>query len=214
VLLLLGLLVVARAYHSQGDFADRGTLWVGQERRGEQLAVRGHHHPPVMGASYLIGGLQSGASYEVRLSYPATNPVEFNVWFTTSEEGLHRRGTTRSLLNVAQHRFTVPQVATREPRGAAVLLPEDRSDRVDEEQQLVMLVSAVREGVPAPGMSDDGIVRYNIVVEQLTSLGGVPIRSWNVAVLLVFMTALAVLGATTLRQLLLKNSRISKSIMK
>lgn len=90
------------------------------------------------------------------------NPVEFNVWFTTSEEGLHRRGTTRSLLNVAQHRFTVPQVATREPRGAAVLLPEDRSDRVDEEQQLVMLVSAVREGVPAPGMSDDGIVRYNI----------------------------------------------------
>ncbi len=51
------------------QFEDRGTLWVGRPKRGEQLELGGHK-----GVSYHIAGLRPGASYEARLSYPAFVP--------------------------------------------------------------------------------------------------------------------------------------------
>lgn len=58
------------------EFEDRGTLWVGRPKRGEQLELGGHK-----GVSYHIAGLRPGASYEARLSYPAFVPYPPIIYF-------------------------------------------------------------------------------------------------------------------------------------
>jgi hypothetical protein len=94
------------------------------------------------------------------------NPAVFKVMFGPAEEpedgdGDDRAagrsgGSSRSLLNVVQRRFTAPATVTG-PDGVSIPLPES-----EDGSGFMMFVSAVREGVPAPGYKDDGIIVYNI----------------------------------------------------
>lgn len=194
------------------EFEDRGTLWVGRPKRGEQLELGGHK-----GVSYHIAGLRPGASYEARLSYPAFNPAAFTVMFAPAAEGPQdddgddraegrSSGSSRSLLNVVQRRFTAPVTVTG-PDGASVPVPE-----LEDGIGFVMFVSAVREGVAAPGYVDDHIISYSIVVEELAlpQYGGLPGGTLGVAAMSVGLIGFAAYGATKLRRILLIRARGTK----
>lgn len=194
------------------EFEDRGTLWVGRPKRGEQLELGGHK-----GVSYHIAGLRPGASYEARLSYPAFNSAAFTVMFAPAAEGPQdddgddraegrSSGSSRSLLNVVQRRFTAPVTVTG-PDGASVPVPE-----LEDGIGFVMFVSAVREGVAAPGYVDDHIISYSIVVEELAlpQYGGLPGGTLGVAAMSVGLIGFAAYGATKLRRILLIRARGTK----
>lgn len=95
------------------------------------------------------------------------NPAAFTVMFAPAAEGPQdddgddraegrSSGSSRSLLNVVQRRFTAPVTVTG-PDGASVPVPE-----LEDGIGFVMFVSAVREGVAAPGYVDDHIISYSI----------------------------------------------------
>jgi hypothetical protein len=97
------------------------------------------------------------------------NPAAFTVMFAPAAEGPQddddddraegrSSGSSRSLLNVVQRRFTAPVTVTGTgPDGASVPVPE-----LEDGVGLVMFVSAVREGVAAPGYVDDHLISYSI----------------------------------------------------
>lgn len=142
-------------------------LKVGEERRFERL-------PYIDGSSceYEIEGLQIGKWYEVKISYPASIPADFDITFT---QHWRRAAHGRKLLNAEKTTFYIDRMSPpqdSEPLGHV---------------RVVVHPTGVRS-IYHP--KDHEFMIYNILCEEVVL--GLPKQAWWVGCLAVLMVCAAI----------------------
>ncbi|KAK9809975.1 hypothetical protein WJX72_002856 [[Myrmecia] bisecta] len=124
---------------------------------------------------YHLVGLQANTQYELRVSYPATNPCKFDLQIAHNlQGGWMRGGAARKLLDVNKLVFSTDESGLLQG------------------QPPVILLSATSAGVHRDGPSHlPSHVTYNIVLAELHL--GIPRDSWPVAITAVSMVLMVVL---------------------
>ena len=188
----------------------RAVLIPGAERRGERLP----YDDPTATALYRLEGLQRGATYEVKISYPGTTPTAFAMEMVLHSSGppdsppgpataatergglrrLGRRPGRRRLLDTEKVIFVASHDSATMGDGAASRYATDPDlylDPADSGPATFVRVAAARRSVTYREDVRQRPVVYNIVLDRLY-FGAVPGEAGKVVSLCLLLVACVV----------------------
>ncbi|CAL9747687.1 unnamed protein product [Musa acuminata subsp. burmannicoides] len=142
--------------------SDVKALKVGEEIKGETMPLNSGQR------TYELLGLRRSASYEVKISYPASIPASFSIQLQTTLPELWSR-KTRRLLNTEKLIF-----------------------KADNDESAFVILTVDAAGVVAkPNVPERELVIYNIVCDEL--MLGIPHGAWWVGVAALLCLLLGIL---------------------
>ncbi|KAF7139494.1 hypothetical protein RHSIM_Rhsim07G0145000 [Rhododendron simsii] len=162
LLILINILsfILSGLPYSHGEMIDRKILNVGEELWKETLPLQ-------MGSRlYLLEGVKSYTSYEVKISYPASIPSRFSLLLTRGNSSLGQNWK-RKLLNMEK-----------------LIFKTDNLELSSDQDGMYVLVTVEPEGVVAlPNVQERKEVIFNIVCDELLLF--IPQHAWWVVILVV-----------------------------
>ncbi|KAG5523270.1 hypothetical protein RHGRI_035184 [Rhododendron griersonianum] len=192
--LLILINILSGLPYSHGETVDRKILNVGEELWKETLPLQ-------MGSRlYLLEGVKSYTSYEVKISYPTSIPSRFSLLLTRGNSSLGQNWK-RKLLNTEKLIFKTDNL---ELSSDETLVENSAQDG------MYVLVTVEPEGVVAlPNVQERKEVIFNIVCDELLLF--IPQHAWWVVILVVLCLGSAAVIPRFLPSYFLRTNRSPQS---